>query len=156
MTKAALITGGSSGIGLAIARMLKEEGYELTLASRTRAKVEAAAGELGAVAIAADVGREEDCSRLVAAHAERFGRLDVLVNGFLRRLPGTHRYELTADGRRLAVFFAKTYARVVTPSLAELDPALPDEIASASPLARSWRGFERALEARIADAALAA
>ncbi len=80
MTKAALVTGGSSGIGLAIARMLKEEGYELTLASRTRAKVQAAAEELGAAAVAADVSREEDCARLVAAHAERFRRLDVLVN----------------------------------------------------------------------------
>jgi hypothetical protein len=44
----------------------------------------------------------------------------------------------------------------VTPSLAELDPALPDEIAERTPLARSWRAFERALDDRIADAALAA
>lgn len=80
MVKAALVTGGSSGIGLAIARMLKEEGFELTLASRTQAKVEAAAAELGALAVAADVAREKDCKRLVDAHAERFGRLDVLVN----------------------------------------------------------------------------
>ena len=42
---AALVTGGSSGIGLAIARALKDEGFELTLASRTREKVEAAAEE---------------------------------------------------------------------------------------------------------------
>jgi hypothetical protein len=77
-------------------------------------------------------------------------------NGFLVRIDGSHRYQLTPEGRRLAVFFAKTYARVVTPSLGELDPALPDQIASRSPLARSWRSFERALDARIADAALAA
>ena len=43
----ALVTGGSSGIGLAIARMLHAEGFELTLASRTREKVEASAAELG-------------------------------------------------------------------------------------------------------------
>jgi len=73
-----------------------------------------------------------------------------------QRLPRSHRYQLTADGRRLAVFFAKTYARIVTPSLAELDPALPDEIADRAPLARSWRAYERALDQRIADAALAA
>ena len=78
------------------------------------------------------------------------------LNGFLRRVPGTQRYELTAEGRRLAVFFAKTYSRVVTPSLADLDPALPDEISSATPLARHWRGFELALDLRIADAALVA
>jgi NAD(P)-dependent dehydrogenase (short-subunit alcohol dehydrogenase family) len=76
----ALVTGGSSGIGLAIARALRDDGYELTLASRTAEKVEAAAAELDAHAVAADVSREDDCERLVAAHAERFGGLDVLVN----------------------------------------------------------------------------
>jgi NAD(P)-dependent dehydrogenase (short-subunit alcohol dehydrogenase family) len=80
MMRSALITGGSSGIGLAIGRMLREEGFELTLASRTKEKIEAAAAELGAHAIAADVGREEDCIRIVAEHKERFGGLDMLVN----------------------------------------------------------------------------
>ena len=75
-----LVTGGSSGIGLAIARALREDGYDLTISSRRPEKVEAAAGELGAYGIAADVSREEDCERLVAAHRERFGGLDVLVN----------------------------------------------------------------------------
>ena len=77
-------------------------------------------------------------------------------NGFLARVEHTNRYRLTADGRRLAVFFAKTYARIVNPALAELDPRLPAAIAARSPLARSWRAFERALEQRIDDAALAA
>jgi NAD(P)-dependent dehydrogenase (short-subunit alcohol dehydrogenase family) len=80
MERAALITGGSSGIGLAIARMLRDEGYELTLASRRPERVQAAAEELGAVAVAADVGNAEDCRRLVAEHGERFGRIDMLVN----------------------------------------------------------------------------
>jgi NAD(P)-dependent dehydrogenase (short-subunit alcohol dehydrogenase family) len=78
--KAALVTGGSSGIGLALARMLREEGYELTLVSRTAEKVETAAAELGALGIAADVALEDDCDRVLAAHSERHGRLDVLVN----------------------------------------------------------------------------
>ncbi len=78
------------------------------------------------------------------------------ANRLLDRIEGTNRYQLTTDGRRLAVFFAKTYARIVTPSLAELDPALPPEISPQSRLARSWRAFEHALDARIADAALAA
>ena len=78
--RSALITGGSSGIGLAIARMLREEGFELTLASRTAEKVEAAAAELGATAIAADVSQPEDCERVVREHVERAGGLDVLVN----------------------------------------------------------------------------
>jgi NAD(P)-dependent dehydrogenase (short-subunit alcohol dehydrogenase family) len=78
--RAALVTGGSSGIGLAIARALREEGYELTLASRTRDKVETAAAELGALAVAADVADAEDCTRIVDEHRARHGRLDVLVN----------------------------------------------------------------------------
>jgi len=77
-------------------------------------------------------------------------------NGFLVRNQGSNRYQLTAAGRRLCVFFAKTYARIVTPSLAELDPALPADIAARSPLARSWRAYEQALDDRIADAAIAA
>ena len=76
----ALVTGGSSGIGLAIARMLREEGFSVTLASRTAEKVEAAAAELGAHAIAADVSNAEDCARVVAEHVDRDRGLDVLVN----------------------------------------------------------------------------
>jgi NAD(P)-dependent dehydrogenase (short-subunit alcohol dehydrogenase family) len=76
----ALVTGGSSGIGLAVARMLRDEGYELTLASRTLDKVERAAGELGAQAVAANVADEGDAARVVAEHRDRFGGLDVLVN----------------------------------------------------------------------------
>jgi NAD(P)-dependent dehydrogenase (short-subunit alcohol dehydrogenase family) len=78
--KAALVTGGSSGIGFAIASMLRENGFALTLASRTRAKVDVAAEMLGAHAVAADVANEEDCRRLVNEHREQHGRLDVLVN----------------------------------------------------------------------------
>jgi NAD(P)-dependent dehydrogenase (short-subunit alcohol dehydrogenase family) len=76
----ALITGGSSGIGLAIARVLHEEGFALTLASRTREKVEAAAAELDAHAVAVDVSKAEDCEAVVAEHVQTHGGLDVLVN----------------------------------------------------------------------------
>jgi NAD(P)-dependent dehydrogenase (short-subunit alcohol dehydrogenase family) len=60
--------------------MLREEGYDLTLASRRQEKIEAAAAELDAEGVAADVSREDDCVRLLSHHRERFGRLDVLVN----------------------------------------------------------------------------
>jgi short-subunit dehydrogenase len=76
----ALVTGGSSGIGLAIARMLAAEGHALTLCARTPAKLETAAAELGAHAVAADLREAEACERAVAAHVAAHGGLDVLVN----------------------------------------------------------------------------
>ena len=76
--------------------------------------------------------------------------------GFIQRIPRTQRYELTSEGRRLAVFFTKTYTRIVNPSLAELDPALPTEIVARSPLATSWRAFDHAVNDKIRHAALAA
>jgi hypothetical protein len=76
--------------------------------------------------------------------------------GFIQRIPRTQRYELTREGRRLAVFFSKTYTRIVNPSLAELDPALPIEIARRQPLAIAYRAFERAIEEKIKHAAIAA
>ncbi|MDQ3992869.1 MAG: SDR family oxidoreductase [Actinomycetota bacterium] len=78
--RSALITGGSSGIGLAMGRMLLEEGFAVTLASRTREKVEAAAAELGCEAVQADVSKPEECARVVAEHVARHEGLDVLVN----------------------------------------------------------------------------
>jgi hypothetical protein len=76
--------------------------------------------------------------------------------GFIQRIPRTHRYELTSEGRRLAVFFTKTYTRIVNPSLAELDPALPPDIAKRSPLATAYRAYERAIDHIIKQAAIAA
>jgi NAD(P)-dependent dehydrogenase (short-subunit alcohol dehydrogenase family) len=78
--QSALVTGGSSGIGLAIARMLRDEGFALSLAARTPDKVATAASALQATAIVADVRSEEDCERLVAEHVACHGGLDVLVN----------------------------------------------------------------------------
>ena len=83
--KAALITGGSSGIGLAVARALGEDGYGITVAARRPDKLEAAAAELrdaglDVLAIPANVADEDDIKRMVAEHRERFGRLDFLMN----------------------------------------------------------------------------
>ncbi|MFL5952811.1 MAG: SDR family oxidoreductase, partial [Gaiellaceae bacterium] len=85
----ALVTGGSSGIGLAIARMLRAEGFDLTLVSRTAEKIEAAAAELGASAVPADTSKEEDCVRIVADHVDRHGGLDMLVNSAGIGIAGT-------------------------------------------------------------------
>jgi NAD(P)-dependent dehydrogenase (short-subunit alcohol dehydrogenase family) len=83
--RAALVTGASSGIGFAIARILGEEGYGLTLAARRPEKLAAAAAELRDAGlaiedVAANMADEADIQRVVAVHRERWGRLDVLVN----------------------------------------------------------------------------
>jgi NAD(P)-dependent dehydrogenase (short-subunit alcohol dehydrogenase family) len=85
MDRAALITGGSSGIGLAIARVLGEEGYGLTLTARRPEKLEAAAeglraDGLEALAVPANVTDEDAIRDVLAKHRERWGRLDVLIN----------------------------------------------------------------------------
>jgi NAD(P)-dependent dehydrogenase (short-subunit alcohol dehydrogenase family) len=83
--RAAIVTGASSGIGLAIARMLGEEGYAVTAAARRPDKLSGAVEELKSAGmeveeVAGNMADEDDIKRVVAAHKERFGRLDVLVN----------------------------------------------------------------------------
>jgi NAD(P)-dependent dehydrogenase (short-subunit alcohol dehydrogenase family) len=83
--RAALVTGSSSGIGLAIARALGQDGYGITLSARRPEKLEEAAERLRSEGIEVDsvpanMAEEQDSVDLVARHRERFGRLDVLVN----------------------------------------------------------------------------
>jgi NAD(P)-dependent dehydrogenase (short-subunit alcohol dehydrogenase family) len=83
--RAAIVTGGSSGIGLAIARMLVEQGYGVTLAARRPEKLQAAVAELAGEGreiahVAGNMASEEVVQQVVSVHRERFGRLDVLVN----------------------------------------------------------------------------
>jgi short-subunit dehydrogenase len=83
--KVAAVTGGSSGLGRAIARELVRRGAKVVIAARTAEKLEAAADELRnaggeVLAVAADVRRQEDVDRLFAQTIERFGRLDALFN----------------------------------------------------------------------------
>lgn len=83
--KAALITGGSSGIGLAIARALGEDGYGITVSARRPDKLEAAAEDLRSAgleveSVPANMADEDDLKALVEKHRERWGRLDVLIN----------------------------------------------------------------------------
>jgi NAD(P)-dependent dehydrogenase (short-subunit alcohol dehydrogenase family) len=83
--RAALVTGASSGIGLAIAHTLGAEGYGLTVAARRPEKLTAAADELRAAGyeveeVAANMAEEAEIQRVVARHRDRFRRLDVLVN----------------------------------------------------------------------------
>jgi NAD(P)-dependent dehydrogenase (short-subunit alcohol dehydrogenase family) len=83
--RAAIVTGGSSGIGLAIARMLGEEGHALTVAARRPEKLDAAVAGLRdegfeVNSVAGNLGDEAIVQEVVRSHRDRFGRLDVLVN----------------------------------------------------------------------------
>jgi NAD(P)-dependent dehydrogenase (short-subunit alcohol dehydrogenase family) len=83
--RAAIVTGASSGIGLAIARVLAEEGHCVTMSARRPEKLKEAvqgllADDLKVSEVTANVAEEADIQAVVAAHKERYGRLDVLVN----------------------------------------------------------------------------
>ena len=83
--RAAIVTGGSRGIGLAIAEALGEQRYGLTIAARRAEPLEKTAEELRDKGfevedVAANVADEEGIRSVVDRHRERYGRLDVLVN----------------------------------------------------------------------------
>jgi NAD(P)-dependent dehydrogenase (short-subunit alcohol dehydrogenase family) len=83
--RVAIVTGASSGLGVAFAKALAEAGADVALGARRAdrlketAELVEAAGR-AALAVPTDVTRPEDCQRLVAAAMERFGRVDILVN----------------------------------------------------------------------------
>jgi NAD(P)-dependent dehydrogenase (short-subunit alcohol dehydrogenase family) len=83
--RAAIVTGASRGIGLALARALGEEGYGLTITARKPDTLEQAAHDLREQGFeveyaAANMADEEAIRDLVRLHRDHFGRLDVLVN----------------------------------------------------------------------------
>jgi 3-oxoacyl-[acyl-carrier protein] reductase len=83
--RVAIVTGGSRGIGAAVAGLLAQDGAAVVVSGRDAERLDRAVKELGAkggpvVGVAADVARREDAERLVDAAKQRFGRLDILVN----------------------------------------------------------------------------
>jgi meso-butanediol dehydrogenase/(S,S)-butanediol dehydrogenase/diacetyl reductase len=77
--KTALITGGGTGIGAAIARRFTESGAHVVLMGRRAAQVESVASELNGLAVPGDTTDPEDCAAAVAAALGAHGRLDVVV-----------------------------------------------------------------------------
>lgn len=84
-----LVTGGSSGIGLATAKRLVSAGAKVAICGRNGQRLRAAADATGALAVEADVSREADVARLVQTVIEKLGGYDTLINnaGFGRFAP---------------------------------------------------------------------
>jgi 3-oxoacyl-[acyl-carrier protein] reductase len=76
----ALVTGGSAGIGLETARLLKANGAKVAICGRTKDRVESAAKEIAALPLVGDVGREADTVRMVEAVVREFGDYNTLIN----------------------------------------------------------------------------
>ena len=92
--KAALITGGTSGIGEATAKLFAREGAKVAITGRRRELGEAVVAQIinsggEAIFIAADVTRTEDCRRSIAKTITAYGRIDILFNNAGIVTPGT-------------------------------------------------------------------
>ncbi len=83
--RAAIVTGASSGIGFAVAKLLCEDGWGVTMAARRPEKLEAAFTEFEQAGhdvqqVSGNLGVEEDIKRVVDAHRDKYGRCDLLMN----------------------------------------------------------------------------
>ncbi len=107
----ALVTGGSKGLGAAIAHELVSEGARVAICARTESEVIAAAEELGAVhAQAADVTDPEQVQDFVARSAEALGGIDFLVNNAGGAHPGT--FETLNDENWIADLDVKLFSLI--------------------------------------------
>jgi 3-oxoacyl-[acyl-carrier protein] reductase len=75
----ALVTGGGRGIGAEVARELASAGMQVAVTARTSQQIEAVADEIGGVAVAADVSREDDVQRMLTDVEQELGPVDLLV-----------------------------------------------------------------------------
>ncbi len=174
--RAAIVTGASSGIGLAIARLLGEEGYGITMAARRPEKLSEAVTGLQDAGVdvleaPANVASEDDIRGVVAAHRERYGRLDVLVNnagvgiGSAIGDVETKRLDMQLDVNiRSIVLFYRECADMLTAAGQEHRRALVVNTASvAGKAGQAWLsiysatkfavvGFTQAMNRELADA----
>jgi len=105
MGKIAVVTGGGSGIGRAVARTLLKAGYGVALAGRRREALEATAEGAGdaALVVPTDVSDPDAVAALFAAARQKFGRLDLLFNNAGTGAPGVPFEELTNEQWRAVV-----------------------------------------------------
>jgi NAD(P)-dependent dehydrogenase (short-subunit alcohol dehydrogenase family) len=107
----AIVTGGSRGIGLAVARVLAAEGARVALVARGVEALSAAAEEVGGLAVPTETGSDRSVAAMVATVVEAFGGVDILVNaaatpnqgGFARAARSTTNSRCTGIVQRLAL-----------------------------------------------------
>ena len=113
--KVAVVTGGASGIGLALCARFAKEGAHVVLSDLDQESCNRHAAPLGALPVAADVGREEDIRNLVAATVDHFGRVDLFVSNAGIGIDGgidtpTDGWRKIIDVNLLSQVFAAKYA----------------------------------------------
>jgi len=113
--KVAVVTGGASGIGLALCTRFSHEGADVVLSDLSQKACEEKAAPIGAFPVAADVGREEDVEQLVEAAIERFGRIDLFVSNAGIGIDGglemaTDKWRKIIDVNLMSEVFAAKYA----------------------------------------------
>lgn len=99
--KVAVVTGGGSGVGKAVAEAFLAEGASVVISGRDKAKLDAACVELGSspklFAVACDVADAKQCQKLIAAATKTFGKVDILVNNAGSNLKQRAIRELTPE-----------------------------------------------------------
>src|SRR5579859_5220891 len=105
--KVAVITGGGSGVGKAVAALFLMEGAKVVIAGRDAAKLAAVAKELNAgtslKTVPTDVTKSEQCKALIDSTTSVFGRVDILVNNAGTNIKGRTIRELTPDSWDLMI-----------------------------------------------------
>ena len=160
--RAAIVTGGSSGIGLEIARMLLAEGYGVTVAARRPEKLEQAVADLSGdgreiASVAGSMAEETVIREVVATHRERFGRLDVLVNNAgvgigapVAEIQTKHLDMQLAVNLRAVVLFYRECVEMLRAAAAEHHAALVVNTASISGKAgEAWLSVYSATKAGV-------
>jgi NAD(P)-dependent dehydrogenase (short-subunit alcohol dehydrogenase family) len=113
--KVAVVTGGASGIGLALCTRFAKEGAQVVLSDLDQEACNRHAAAIGALPVSADVGREEDVRHLVAATIDHFGRIDLFVSNAGIGIDGgidtpTDKWQKIIDVNLMSQVYAAKYA----------------------------------------------